>query len=236
MIAQRNNVSLGSLLSINGLTMKSVIRPGQELLIPAGGSASTPSTSSSSTSSQPKAAPAGTETYKVARGDSLSRIAQRHGTTISDLKDLNNLSSDVIRVDQTLIVPEAGSAPRAPAKAESSSASSSAGTGNGEVHVVKSGETPGGIASRYGISVDELMQANNVSDPRRMQIGQKLTIPGQAAQASAPKKAPAKAEPAPAPKKEPEAKAREPRPVQVLPSDAISEDEFPIIPVLPEGK
>jgi N-acetylmuramoyl-L-alanine amidase len=44
-------------------------------------------------------------TYRVAKGDSLSTIAQRHGVRVSDLKAVNQLSNEVIRVGQTLKIP-----------------------------------------------------------------------------------------------------------------------------------
>jgi LysM repeat protein len=45
------------------------------------------------------------------------------------------------------------------------------------VHVVQSGETLGGIAQRFGVSVDELMTANNIADPNLLNVGQTLVIP-----------------------------------------------------------
>lgn len=44
-------------------------------------------------------------------------------------------------------------------------------------HVVASGETPTHIARRYGVSVDQLSDANGGIDPRRLQIGQRLVVP-----------------------------------------------------------
>jgi len=47
----------------------------------------------------------------------------------------------------------------------------------GEV-VVKPGETLSDIAARYGVSVDRLLQLNGIKDPKGLQIGTKLTVPG----------------------------------------------------------
>ena len=47
----------------------------------------------------------------------------------------------------------------------------------GEV-VVKQGETLSDIAARYGVSVDRLLQLNGIKDPKSLQIGTKLTVPG----------------------------------------------------------
>lgn len=239
-IANRNGVSLRALLDANGLSESSVIQPGQELTIPAGGGSSA---STRASSPAPASVPAGAATYTVRSGDSLSVIAQRHGTSVADLKTLNKLSSDVIRIDQVLLVPSGGST-AASSPASRASAGSTRVTGDGTRHVVKSGETPGAIAKRYGVSVDELMAANNISDPRRMQIGQELLIPGTssatAGSRSAASSAPAETKPAPKPepKPEPESEPVPPAPaeeqdVYLLPADG--EGDFPIIPIEPEN-
>jgi len=46
------------------------------------------------------------------------------------------------------------------------------------VHIVKRGETPSHIAALHRVSRSELMRVNNIKDPRRLQIGQRLLIPG----------------------------------------------------------
>src|SRR5436853_4086112 len=52
--------------------------------------------------------------------------------------------------------------------------------GNSTTHVVQSGETLTAIALRYGVSVDELIQANGISNPNYLYIGEQLVIPHQA--------------------------------------------------------
>ncbi len=60
-------------------------------------------------------------------------------------------------------------------------ASSAVGTGvNGpapDTYVVKAGDTLGGIAAQLGVSVGDLAQANGITDPARIQVGQQLRIP-----------------------------------------------------------
>jgi LysM repeat protein len=46
-----------------------------------------------------------------------------------------------------------------------------------QVHTVQAGETLGAIAQLYGISVDDLMLANNLTDPNVLDVGQRLVIP-----------------------------------------------------------
>ncbi len=49
--------------------------------------------------------------------------------------------------------------------------------GGGRVHVVQSGETIWRISQQYNVNQDALMKANNITDPRRVRIGQQLQIP-----------------------------------------------------------
>ncbi len=44
-------------------------------------------------------------------------------------------------------------------------------------YVVKQGDTPGEIARQYGVTVEALLQANAIQDPRSLQVGQRLQIP-----------------------------------------------------------
>lgn len=77
-IAQRHGVELADLLRANGLSRRSVLRPGQELVIPGSGGND--------------GANAGERVYVVRRGDSLYTIARRHGLSLDQLCDINGLS------------------------------------------------------------------------------------------------------------------------------------------------
>ncbi|RIW36073.1 peptidoglycan endopeptidase [Bacillus salacetis] len=95
-IANNYGVSVSSLKSWNGLS-SDLIFPGQRLKVSASGSTSTAApTKTVSTSSG--------STYTVVSGDTLSHIARKHGTTVSQLKANNGLSSDLIRVGQKLSI------------------------------------------------------------------------------------------------------------------------------------
>ena len=58
-------------------------------------------------SGRPSDPPAPVETveYKVVSGDSLTKISRRNGCTVQDLRDLNALQSDELRIGQVLKVP-----------------------------------------------------------------------------------------------------------------------------------
>jgi LysM repeat protein len=110
----------------------------------------------------------------VARGDTLSAIAARNGTTVRDLKALNGLSSDTIYVGQRLAVPQSGDTVPVTVRAPERAVSTPSG---GTTYTVQAGDTPGAIAKRYGISSSSLMAANNISDPRKLRVGSTLVIP-----------------------------------------------------------
>ncbi len=110
-------------------------------------------------------------THKVRRGESLFSIAEDYGVTIDNLKEWNNLSSSSIDAGQTLIVN--ASAAKTSKKSSGSSEKKAATT----KHKVRRGETLGAIASRYGVTVDNLKDWNNLSSSR-IDVGQTLIVKG----------------------------------------------------------
>ena len=63
-------------------------------------------------------------------------------------------------------------------------------TSDANIYVVKPGDTPIGIANRFGISVDELMSYNNIKDPSSLRVNQELKIPPQATATPSPTSTP----------------------------------------------
>jgi LysM repeat protein len=61
-------------------------------------------------------------------------------------------------------------------KSQSGGASESAGE-SGKTYVVQKGDSPAGIAKKFKVSYAELLKTNNIEDPKRLQIGQRLMIP-----------------------------------------------------------
>ena len=47
-----------------------------------------------------------------------------------------------------------------------------------QAYAVQSGDTPGSIAQKHGLTTQELLKANPGLDPRKMRVGQEVTIPG----------------------------------------------------------
>ena len=98
-IAYNHGISLTTLLSINGLSETSTIRPGQQLVVSGSAKATTTTTSAKTVSYS-----TGASTHTVQAGDTLFRIAKNNGLTLSELKALNGLTSNNIRVGQVLKV------------------------------------------------------------------------------------------------------------------------------------
>lgn len=118
-IAARLGVSIDALLSANRMTRTSVIRPGMQLVAPAGAklpaaapATPAPSTTAPSTTGPTTTAPAGAAAYVVRSGDSLYRIADRLGVTLQALLDANRIQkTSVIYPGMRLTVPAGGHLP-----------------------------------------------------------------------------------------------------------------------------
>ena len=102
-IARNNQVSLSALMEINGMNSRSVIRPGQTLMLPGESNGIT-------TISSPVIVPAGATTHIVKKGENLTRIASVYGVSIKQIMEWNGMSdAGKIRVGQSLIVSGASS-------------------------------------------------------------------------------------------------------------------------------
>ncbi len=99
---------------------------------------------------------ASVDSYVVKKGDTLYGIANKYGITVKELKELNNLNSDILSIGMLLNVP--------------SSLSSS------NTYTVKKGDTLYGIAKKYNLSVDDIKKTNNLNS-NMLSIGQNLIIP-----------------------------------------------------------
>ena len=123
--------------------------------------------------------------YIVKKGDYPERIARKHKVRLKALMKANNLteaSARKLRVGQKLVIPGGKSSAVAPtSKSEKKdSASQSSASLKGGKYSVKKGDTPERIARRFKVKLADLMKANNLDEAaaRRLQVGQKLVIPG----------------------------------------------------------
>ncbi|MBP5191489.1 MAG: LysM peptidoglycan-binding domain-containing protein [Opitutales bacterium] len=162
-IARRFRVSVEQLQQANSLANKNKLFVEQTLIIPQNGSCKGSFSAKDSSS--------GKGTYCVQKGDTLTRIAARCGTTVANLREWNHLTRDTIYVGQTLVVSETGISPKKPSTVPSPQKIIS-----GDTYQVQSGDTLWGIAKRCHVSVSELKRCNPQMDPDRLQIGQVLSI------------------------------------------------------------
>ncbi|RJL44973.1 N-acetylmuramoyl-L-alanine amidase AmiB [Pectobacterium carotovorum] len=113
-------------------------------------------------------ASAGSTRHTVARGETLSSIARRYGVSLAAMRDVNKLNKDIVWVGQRLNIPATGTRQTASTPAPKKAAPVK--------HKVVKGDSLSAIAARYGVSMKEIQQANNMRSGT-VQLGQTLVIP-----------------------------------------------------------
>ena len=137
-IAKNNNITVTELKNINNLT-SNTLSIGQKLLLKEG-ILETPVTDN---------------TYTVKKGDTLYQLAQKYNTTVSELKALNNLTSNSLSIGQNLKIP----------------------SNNTTIsYVVKKGDTLYQLAQKNNTTVDTIKKLNNLTS-NTLSIGQTLVLP-----------------------------------------------------------
>ena len=96
-----------------------------------------------------------TISYTVQKGDSLYSIARKYSTTIDKIKDLNNLTTNLLSIGQVLLIPTD--------------------TNLETTYTVQKGDSLYSIAKKYDTTVDRLKQLNNLSS-NLLSIGQILIV------------------------------------------------------------
>ena len=94
-------------------------------------------------------------TYIVKKGDSLYSIANKYNTTIDKIKDLNNLTTNLLSIGQVLLIPTD--------------------TNLETTYTVQKGDSLYSIAKKYDTTVDRLKQLNNLKS-NLLSIGQILIV------------------------------------------------------------
>lgn len=124
-------------------------------------------------------------TYTVKHGDTLTKIAKAHNTTINDLRQWNKLSQDRIFIAQKLVVVPAKSAVSTVSKSTNTAASvveeKVKSPQNPVSHTVITGDNLTKIANKYSISVASIKQWNNLKSDA-IKVGQKLAVSQQSNQ------------------------------------------------------
>jgi LysM repeat protein len=133
-------------------------------------------------------------TWVVRQGDALAVLARRFDTSVDQLRKWNELEGDAIRIGQELVVEPTGDADGNDGSSKPAKKPAVRPTGTNDrtgkvggpkplgnadgqvVYRVRRGDRLAEIASRYGVSVDELIRRNPGLDPHRIRVGQPLTI------------------------------------------------------------
>ena len=115
-----------------------------------------------------------TTTHKVRSGETLGKIAEKYGVTVSQLKKWNNLRSTNIKVGQRLKVQTSG---------DYSDNDDDAREESTTYHKVRRGESLSTIAEKYGVSVSDLKEWNNLRNSS-IDAGQNLVVNGRGARTS----------------------------------------------------
>ncbi|UCE02179.1 MAG: LysM peptidoglycan-binding domain-containing protein [Candidatus Latescibacterota bacterium] len=114
--------------------------------------------------------------HRVRRGESLSTIARRYGTSVTAIKQANKLRRNLIHSGTFLLIPVVSNAPSARAQKYIDHAAKTTPSGR-STYRVRRGDTLGKIARRHGVSVNQIMAWNGKSNTR-ITVGERLTLYG----------------------------------------------------------
>lgn len=116
-------------------------------------------------------------TYVVQAGDTLSGIAVKCGVSMQAIISANGISNpNLVSVGQRLTIPgvsSCGSSSGTTTTPTTTTTTTAAGS-----YTVQSGDTLGGIAFRFSTTVSAILNANRLTNPNLIFVGQTLTIPG----------------------------------------------------------
>lgn len=163
-IAAEYRTSVSALLRSNGMRDPRRLRAGQRLKVPivrgSGAMVTAAAEDAPPVDAPASGARGGASTsVRVARGETLSHIAARHGVSVADLMRHNAISKpSAIRAGQILRIP-----PRE--------------AGRVRTHRVGRGQTLSHIADLYRTSVGSLQRANGINDPSKLRYGQVIEVP-----------------------------------------------------------
>ncbi len=147
-IADRYGTTVNRLMEMNGLRDANDLWAGSRIKVPgnvySGG---------------------GSGNYTVKAGETLSEIADRYGTSVNRLVQLNGLrDANDLWAGSRIQVPGASARPRVAVNK------------NAKTHQVQPGESLSSIADRYGVSMQRLIAINGISNPNQVMAGSTLTL------------------------------------------------------------
>lgn len=162
-IAQQFGVDVIQIIEANNLLDPENLIVGSEIIIPGAQSEAT-ATEGEAAESTAEGTP-GSVVHIVQAGEGLFDIADMYGVSADAIAKANNINNpNMLRVGQELIIPGVTAQQAAAAR--------------GNIHVVQESETLLGISLKYGVTVEEILAANNINNPNAIYEGQELIIPG----------------------------------------------------------
>lgn len=93
--------------------------------------------------------------YVIKPGDTLYNIAKRYNTNVDEIKRINNLNTNMLKIGETILIP---------------------GTSNYQTYVIRTNDTLEGIALKYNTTIEDIMKANNLLTDD-VTVGQIILIP-----------------------------------------------------------
>ncbi|EGP5134834.1 LysM peptidoglycan-binding domain-containing protein [Enterococcus faecium] len=191
-ISNKFGITMDQLIQWNNI-QNNFIYPGQKLTIK--GSQENGSSTNNSGNNTNSSGNAGTSNggqttgakYTVQSGDSVWKISNDHGITMAQLIEWNNIKNNFVYPGQQLIVSNGGSSNAGAntgsntgsntgnTSGSSSSSSSSSNTASGTKYTVKAGDSVWSVSNKYGITMAQLIQWNNIQN-NFIYPGQQLTV------------------------------------------------------------
>lgn len=166
-IAQRYRTGVSTIRRMNDMGRRSFIRVGQRIKVPDRGNYALKQHRNKARKVAESQIETETTVHVVRRGENLSVIAKRYGTSINELKRLNNLGKRaLLRVGQKL-------------KVKDSEESKTSENSSVKYHRVLKNENLTFIASKHNVSLSDLMKWNDLSRRSVIRVGQKLKLFGE---------------------------------------------------------
>ncbi len=159
-LANRFNVSVDELASMNKMSSSQMLQLGQTIQVPTSASSNDSDTASSTTSSKKssRVSDAATNSYTVQSGDTLIGIANRFEVDPAELARMNKMSARaMVQLGQRLTVPDNG-----PKLVD---------------YVVRSGDTLARVASKHGLTLAQLAEINEIPPQTLLHTGDTLSVP-----------------------------------------------------------
>ena len=115
-------------------------------------------------------------THTIAQGETLSAIAGKYHSTVGDIMRINGMNSkSVLKIGEKIKIPAAGKTEKSVAVAPPLAPASAVANKGETVHIVQAHETLYGISKKYGVTIDQLKQWNNLPDAD-LEVGQQLAV------------------------------------------------------------